>query len=498
MLLTINKKGKETVFRQIFNQITELINSDILKEGSRLPSTRDLAFSTGVNRTTIIRVYEELWAQGYVESTPGSYTRVRKRNHAIVTKNENDDAKNSNKLFNDSLDLEYEPLIYYIENGKSLERGKINFLQLSPDSRLLEKKMVKSCMKEVMNETGTDPFNYTHARGYEPLRNGIARHMKLHNINVADKNILITNGSLQSLQLIFQTFSKPGDMIITEAPTNSVLLHIIKIFKLNIIDIPVKNEGIDLRNLTKVLKEVPVRFIYTMPTFHNPTGVSMPQAKREEFLNICREEDCIIIEDSIEEEMIYTGKAYLPLKAIDHIGQVIYLGTFAKVLAPGLKTGWIIAGHECIKKLTVVKTVFEISSGTISQILLSKFIEKGAYELHLRKMMRIFRKRMRVAIVAVKRYISAERIEWREPSGGYMIWIKLLTDYKEDIEKYISENGVMVHNGKYFFAKAPDYNYIRICISQTNETEIEEGIRKIGEAIMKLPFQKKLSAVQIH
>jgi 2-aminoadipate transaminase len=103
-------------------------------------------------------------------------------------------------------------------------------------------------------------------------------------------------------------------------------------------------------------------------------------------------------------------------------------------------------------------------------------------------MMRIFRKRMRIAVSAVKKYIPPERIEWKEPSGGYMIWIKLLTDYKEDIEKYIAEFGVMVHNGKYFFAKTPDYNYIRICISQSNETEIEEGIKRIGEAIIKLPF----------
>lgn len=490
MLLSVNKKSSETIFSQIFNQITVLINNGTLAEGSRLPSSRELARTTGINRTTVVRVYEELWAQGYVESTPGSYTTIRRKNYSTILKNENYDENASKSLYRDSLDLEYEPLIHYIENGKMIEKGKINFLQLSPDSRLLEKKHVKACMRDVLNETETDPFNYTHARGYQPLRNHIARHMKLHNINAGDKNILVTNGSLQSLQLIFQTFSNPGDIIITEAPTNSVLLHIIKIFKLKIKAIPITREGMDLMILKKVFIEEPVRFIYTMPTFQNPSGVSMPQPLKEEFLNICRGHDCIIIEDSIEEEMVYTGKSFLPLKTIDENGQVIYLGTFAKVLAPGLKTGWIIGSNECIKKLTVVKSIFEISSGTISQILISKFIEKGAYELHLRKMMRIFRKRMRIAVSAVKKYIPPERIEWKEPSGGYMIWIKLLTDYKEDIEKYIAEFGVVVHNGKYFFAKTPDYNYIRICISQSNETEIEEGIKRIGNAIIKLPFHE--------
>lgn len=492
MILSVDKNSRETIFNQVFNQITALINNGTLTEGSRLPSTRDLASSAGINRTTVVRIYEELWAQGYVESAPGSYTTVRKRNHVLVSENENFEDGILKDIFRDSLDLAYEPLIHYIEYGKTIEKGKINFLQLSPDSRLLERKQVKTCMREVLNETETDPFDYTHARGYQPLRNAISRQTKLHNISAADRNILITNGSLQSLQLIFQTFSNPGDIIITEAPTNSVLLHIIKIFKLKIIDIPVTQEGMNLGILRKVLRKAPVRFIYTMPTFQNPSGISMSQSKKEEFINLCRKSDCIIIEDSIEEELVYSGKSFLPLKAIDQIGQVIYLGTFAKILAPGLKTGWIIASYECIKKLTVVKTIFEISSGTISQILIAKFIKKGAYELHLRKMMRIFRKRMRVAVQSVKKFIPPERIEWKEPSGGYMLWIKLLTEYKEDIEKYFWTYGVMVHNGKYFFALPPEHNYIRICISQSNEAEIEEGIKKIGEAIrnLSLPHPK--------
>lgn len=487
MLLTINRKSKESLVTQIYNQIAERINNGSLDAGGRLPSTRELAKTLGVNRTTVIRVYEELWAEGYVESTPGSYTTVRKRKSVTISKTEDfSDNFKTGQIYEDSIDLDYDLMFHYLENGKTIEKEKINFLQLSPDSRLLERKQISACMRDVLNETTADPFDYTNARGYKPLRQEIVKHEELHNINCSDRNILVTNGSLQSLQLIFQTFSKPGDTIIVEDPTNSIILLFIKIYQLNTINIPITNEGLDLMVLNKTLKSVSVRFIYTMPTFQNPTGVSMPPSKREELLRICENKNCIIIEDSIEEEMNYFGKSHLPLKAIDQKGQVIYLGTFAKVLAPGLKIGWIIGSPECIKKLSVLKSILEISSSTLNQIFLYKFFEKGLFELHLRKTIRIFRKRMRVAILSIKKYIPAEKIEWEEPSGGYMIWLKILCSYKENIEKYISEYGVMVHNGKYFFITSQLNNYIRICISQSNEDEIEEGIKRIGNAIMDL------------
>ena len=487
MLLTVNKNNKITVFEQIVSQVTELINNGTLDAGARLPSSRELAKTIGVNRTTVVRVYEELWAQGYIESTPGSYTTVRKRQPIIFMKEEDITDNNlKHNIYRDSLDLQYDLMMHYLENGKMIENGKINFLQLSPDTRLLDKKKIKASMRDTLDETETNPFGFAHARGYQPLRQEIVKQMELHNMYAEDKNILITNSSLQSIQLIFQVFSKPGDYIVIENPTYSIVLHLIKIFQLKTIEIPITDEGMDLKILKRVLHKKPVRFIYTMPTYQNPTGISMPQNKREELLYLCKDKDCIIIEDSIEEEMNYWGKAYIPIKSIDKNGQVIYLGTFTKILAPGLRIGWIIGTSECIKKLTVLKSVFEISSGTINQLFLYNFFNKGAFELHLRKTMSVFKKRMKVATNALKKHIPAKTIEWSEPNGGYMIWVKLLTKPMKNIENHFSDYGVMIHNGQYFFTKEQPYNYIRICIAQANEHEIEEGIRRIGEAIKVL------------
>lgn len=487
MLLSISRNSKVKIYDQIFNQIADLIDNGSLVAGARLPSSRELARTIGVNRATVIRVYEELAAQGYIESTPGSYTTVRKK-QSIIKMNDvlHGDKAGQDQYYTDKHGLEYDAMMHYLEKGKSIEDGRINFLYLSPDTRLLSGRQIKASMREVLNDTQTNPFDFTHARGYEPLRHEIVKQMKLHNVFAEDKNILITNGTLQSLQLIFQVFSKPGDYIVVENPSYSILLLIAKIFRLKVIGIPIGNDGLDLDILVKVLNEKPVRFVYVMPTYQNPTGISMPHDKREKLVQLCGEKDCIIIEDSIEEELKYSGKAYLPLKSIDRKGQVIYLGAYTKVLAPGLRIGWVVGTYECIKKLTVVKSIFEISSGTLNQMFLYNFLARGSFGLQLQKTIRVFKKRMRAAISSVKEYIPSDKIEWTGPDGGYMIWIKLLTKPIKNIENHFSDFGVLIHNGQYFFVTEPHNNYIRICIAQTNETEIQEGIKRIGEAIRAL------------
>jgi GntR family transcriptional regulator/MocR family aminotransferase len=487
MLLTVDKKSKITLFRQIIGQISELIDNGTLEAGEYLPPSRVLAKTIGVNRTTVIRVYEELGAQGYIESSPGSYTTVRKRQPIVLLQEEEvKGIQQGQNYYKDSHDLNYDAMSHYIENGKSIEMGKINFLQLSPDLRLLDRQHIKASMRSVLNESKANPFDFTHARGYAPLRSEIIKQMKLHNVFADDRNILVTNSSLQSLQLIFHVFSKPGDCIALEVPTNSILLQIITIFKLKAIEVPITDQGMNLKVLRRILNEKQVRFIYTMPTYQNPTGLSMPHNKREELLKLCEEKECIIIEDSIEEELKYSGKAYLPIKSIDKKGQVIYLGTYSKIMAPGLRIGWIIGTPECIKKLTVFKSIFEISSGTLNQMFLHNFLISGAFDLHLRKTIRVFKRRMAVAVASIKNFVPAEKIEWSEPNGGYMLWLKLLTKPLRNIENHFYDFGVVIHNGQYFFVSHQANNYIRICIAQTNEGEIEDGIKRIGEAINAL------------
>ncbi len=486
MLLSLKKDSSQTFVNQLIRQIEGLIDSGSIKPGYRLPSTRELAEIVGVNRTTIIHVYEELWARGYVESTPGSYTYVRKRKPALAKNARAENSGNSIDLFNNCLDVNPDQIEKFIKGMETAEKNIIDMAHLVPDTRLLDIKQISNCIRDIISGRDPDPFDYAHPRGFAPLREEIVKHMRLHNIYAHDDNVLITNGSQQSIQLIFQAFSKPGDKIVLEAPSYSMLYPLISIFHLEIIEVPVSKNGIDLKMLKKIAGKSKIRFLYTMPTYQNPAGISIPQSEREELLNFCESKNCIIIEDSIEEEMKYFGKAHLPLRSMDISDRVVYLGTFSKVLAPGLRTGWIIANKECIRNLTAVKTVFEISSGSINQIFLWKFLQSGLYELHLRKLMRAFRKRMNVAVSSIRKYVPAEKISWSAPSGGFLIWIKLLAKQDINIEDHFLKYGVRISDGYNYFNSPHHDKYIRISISKGNEKEIEEGIARIGVAIKEL------------
>ena len=487
MLLHINKSSDRSVFDQLISQIRTLIDEGTIEEGFRMPSTRQLAGSLGVNRTTIVRVYEELWALGYLESNTGSYTRVRRRKEirqaSVVAGTIDDPAmglfESCNRCPTDRMDryaqLMTEPL-----------PGVIDFYHLVPDPRLIDRKMMATCFREVLTDTSFNVFGYNHPRGYPPLRQVIKNHMELHSIHASDDNILITNGSQSSLQLIFQSFARPGDTIAIEAPTYAMLFPLVRYYRLNVVEVAATPSGPDLEELRRQAAQGLIRFVYVTPTFQNPTGATMPQQNREELLILCEQHRIILIEDSIEEEMKYFGRVHLPIKSMDRHDHVIYLGSFSKVLAPGLRTAWVIASSDCIRKMTAVKTMTDLTSNTLSQAMLYRFCRLGYYELHLRRMMRIFRRRMKTALKSLKSHMPPGIVRWDEPLGGFLIWLEIHTQPPVDTEGWFQQHGVRITDGSLFYFTPSEGFRIRISISKCNDMEIETGIRRIGEAINKL------------
>jgi len=310
--------------------------------------------------------------------------------------------------------------------------------------------------------------------------------MQLHSISAADENILITNGSQNSLQLIFQEFVNKKDVVAVESPTYSMLIPLIKFLDIKVIEVPFSDDGMDVGFLEKIMKKQRISMIYTMPTFHNPTGITMSQAKREKLLQLCEQNSTIIVEDSFEEEMKYFGKAHLPIKSMDSKGIVIYLSSFSKVMSPGLRTGWIIAHKECIARLTSLKTVLDLSSNSLSQAILFHYCNSGSYELHIRKLMRVFRKRMKTALTSLKKHIPNDKASWVDPLGGFLIWLNIKTNNEINLEDHFLKYGVMVSNGNSLYFNPKSNNQIRISIAKNNENEIEEGIARIGKGISEL------------
>lgn len=491
LLLNINNNASEPLFRQIVIQIRDMIDTDVVKSGSKLPSTRRLAQKLGVNRSTIYKAYEELWALGYLESRPGSYSTVRKRQKLVPIegrdmssiiqwdKKSSAGAKSIYEIYNK---------IKSVSSDKNISKDVINLSPLMMDSRLFPAEDFRRSMNKVLKDNGAEVLDYGNTQGYPPLREFISNRLRMHSIRVSPENILITGGSQQGIDLIFRLLTVPGSNVIMEEPTYALVIPLLKMYRVNPVGIPILSTGIDLEYLNKYLKKNKAAFVYTIPNFQNPTGITTSQVHREKLLNICERNKIPLIEDGFEEEMKYFGKVVLPVKSMDKKNAVIYLGSFSKVLFPGLRIGWIAAGRECIERLTAIKRFSDLSSSTVVQAALHDFCSKGIYDIHIKRMHRLFSKRMRTALKALKKYVPENKAVWTEPAGGYLIWLKLSnTKIKPpEINKLFLKHGVLVSPGEHYFLKKSSDIYFRISISTLNENEIDEGIKRLGEAISNL------------
>jgi GntR family transcriptional regulator/MocR family aminotransferase len=489
MLLKINRRSPKPVYKQIIEEIKALIDQDVIGVQEPLPSTRALAKKLGVNRTTVVRAYEELQALGYLQSRPGSYNRVQKRRREVEysperkslipwEKASSEPARELYKLF-----LRYSP---ERPAGLKFNAKAINISQLDPDPRLYPIDEFRRCLRYVLKEHGPESLEYGTYKGCLPLRQLIARRLRLHGISVSEEEILITNGAQQAIDLIIRFFADRGKKVAVEAPTYANVIPLIQFNGQKIVRIPMKEDGMDLDSLERVLSREKVSFVYTIPNFQNPTGITTSHQHRERLLNICLKHKIPIVEDGFEEEMKYYGKLPLPIKSIDDKNIVIYLGTFSKALFPGLRIGWVTADRECIDRMTAIKRFSDLTSGNLVQMALYDFLNRGCYDLHLKRLHRIFRSRMQLALRTMEECFP-QTIQWTRPSGGYTIWVKMPRKFSEaELHEFFCGYGVIVSPGSYYFPKTRTSAYFRISIAKMDEGEIKEGISCLGRALHKL------------
>jgi DNA-binding transcriptional MocR family regulator len=243
------------------------------------------------------------------------------------------------------------------------------------------------------------------------------------------------------------------------------------------------DDGMDLDRLEKILEKDDTAFIYTMPNFQNPTGITTGHEHRRRLLSLCRARRVPIVEDGFEEDMKYYGKVDLPIKSMDEGNVVIYVGTFSKALFPGLRVGWVAADPGCVQRLTAVKRYADLTSNNLAQVFMHRFCEEGHYDKHLRRLHRAYRRRLDVTLTTMKAAFP-DSVTWTEPPGGYTLWVRLPERLsRAALEEFLEPYGVIVSAGENYYLGAAASQYFRLCIARTDEAEIREGIRRLGRAL---------------
>ena len=456
-----------------------MIDDGSLEAGSRLPSSRSLAQNLKISRTSVVAAYEELWSYGYIDTKKSAYSYIRD-NRANPYFSVKDELLSDERITSSRIEfLRKEMSLYY-------NSSCIDMMSLFPDERTYPLKEMKKSYKTVLEKYGEKLFTYADKQGYMPLRTYLSQRLRTIGIKADAQDILITNGTQNSLDLIMRMFKKPQQRIAFESPTYANFLSLLKLHGYEYFEIPLKNKRFDYKTFkNEVLKNNNFSFIYLIPDFQNPTGLTMSKCERQDILQVCKENDIFIVEDAYEEEMKYLGKIPLPLKSYDSTGNVIYCGSFSKILFPGIRISWINAKKSIIEKLTYIKRLSDLSSNLINQAALYEFCKNGYYEKHINHMHRIYKKRMGFFIEYIKKYIQSEKIEIIVPEGGYTLWISIIkSSFSADyIYALFIKKGLLVSPGKIFFHNASDGISFRLSVARLNEEELEAAAKILSEVL---------------
>ena len=361
----------------------------------------------------------------------------------------------------------------------------INFSGLSADLELCPVDDFRRSVKQALVRNGKGILAYGDHAGYPPLRESIAARMRIHGVSVTPDEIMITNGAQHGIDLALRLLASPGTQIVTEVPIYGIALPLFRFHGVEMIEIPMRDDGMDLDLLQEHLRRSQPALVYTIPNFQNPTGITTNQVHRERLLALCENCRVPILEDGFEEEMKYFGHAVLPIKSMDAGGVVIYLGTFSKVVFPGLRIGWIAADKECIRRLVSIHRFSNLSCSTLGQAALVRFLNGGYYEDHIRRVHRTYRQRMLTALDAMKRYLPEKWVSYTQPTGGYTLWVHVqgMQMTESSFLTKLEARGVLVSPGRLYFPRPHRGIFFRLSIANVEDEKIVEGIRRLGEML---------------
>jgi len=330
-------------------------------------------------------------------------------------------------------------------------------------------------------ESALDILNYGDSRGFQELRDLIAARMGALGASVSPESVLVTAGSTQGIDLACKILLDPGDVVIVERPTFLGALETFSSYEARVVGVPVDAEGMDIDALEAVLKAEPTaKFIYTIPTFQNPTGTTMTIERRYRMIALARQYGVEIVEDDPYVELRYDGEHVPPLRALDD--QVIYLGTFSKTIAPGIRTGWAVAPPETYRRMVAAREIADISNDRITQRTVYHTAVNDL-DTSIERARTIYRTNRDTMLAALKEFMP-EEVNWSKPAGGFFIWMTLPETF--DVNTFATQAasfGTVVFPGDWFYHDRAVTNTIRLSFSTVAEDRIREGIRRLAEAI---------------
>lgn len=481
MDIKINHHTHTPIYLQIVNQIKEMIIKGEITDGFVLPSERAMAKRLNVHRNTIIKAYTELKAEDFLASSQGKGYMVSYQNGTSQQSGRQAVITWQSLIKDEYLDLKitFDDLF-----SKSYSSGNISFAGGIASAEEYGKEDLALILNDIISSDNFEAYSYTPYQGNQHLRQNIADFMKNKGITAKPGEIQILQETNQALDYLAALLIKPGDVVITEEPVSPDVYRTFDLAGGKVVTVPMDEDGIICDSLESLILKYQPKFIYVNPDFQNPTGIVMSLNRRKALLALSYKYKLPVIEEDASSEIRFEGVRIPSLKALDKGNNVIFIYSFALTFAPGIRMAFVLADKTLIKSLSYIVSIRLISLDSISQKLLSSYIEKGIYQRNLRNICADYKEK-RDLMCACLEEAGPLGLEFHKPTGGVYLWCRLATDIDfHQLYVKTTEKGVSFIPGNVFYLKgSKGDSYIRLNFSYPSKLQIEKGIKILTEAV---------------
>lgn len=473
--VALNRESARPIYAQLKDELIRQMDEGLLAVGDRLPPSRELAEQLGIARISVVTAYEELKAEGYLEAHVGRGTFVAEREPqpAEAPGGLTGAVREQNAVLRDLLRLAARP-------------GVIDFSQGTPAESFLPVELIRTAIDTVLSRDGAEAIAYEEPEGYGPLRDAVARMLAGYGMQAASDDVLITGGCQQALDLAVQALLNPRDVLLTANPTYPGMLDIARARGVTPVGVPVDENGMRTDVLDSLIREHRPRLLYVAPTYHNPTGSVMPLHRRRHLLSIVAEHRLPVLEDGVYEDLSYAGSPPPPLKALDEHGLVLYASSFSKVLLPGMRIGYLLAGGRLHRRLVRVKAAADICTPSLNQRAIHLALANGQLAEHIAHVQQVCQARRAAMLEALTVHLPGAR--WQEPRGGLYLWLELPADGPSATELYVHavQAGVAFAPGPLFYLDGRGAHHLRLNMVAHPPEIATEGAARLGGAWREL------------
>lgn len=355
-----------------------------------------------------------------------------------------------------------------------------------PDASLFPLEQLNDVYQRAITKVGRDALQYTVSNGIPRLREQIAQRMNAEGIECTADEVLVLQGGQQGLDLVSKMVVDRGDIIITESPTFLGALIAFNPYEPKYIGVEMDDDGMKMDELERVLEQNPeAKLLYTVPDFQNPSGVTMSLERRKRLIELANKYDLIVLEDSPYRELRFSGEAVPPLKSMDTEGRVIFLGSFSKILAPGLRLGWAVASSKLIQQLGLLKLAADTQCSTLNMTAVSLYLDTYDIDAHIASIREAYRAKRDLMLKMIRREFPAS-IRFTDPSGGMFTWLTFPEGFDAGTfmrQKAVPEGKVAYVPGAPFFPVNPRANHARVSYSTQSDAGIIKGIETLGRLL---------------